>query len=331
MRKSTALLSVAAFAGATISLWLVLELRAERALNAELNARMKQVSATRMAAPTPAPVPLVSPQAHTSTPQAPVAAMTITNSAASQTARRTPMTGEEWMARQRQMMKDPRYREAWYEQQRLQMTGRRERLKDVLRLSDEQADAVIDLSIDRQMSWQFQTAPNPMTEESMREQRERMETARLAEQTRLREVLGEAKYAKYEEYLETGPSRQQVDRLRSELSGADALRDDQVEPLIAAMHAEQAQMVKDMQAYRESLGGEGDQAALMLKTADQQTEAMKASQTRIRTAAGAILTYSQLEHLDAMLKRDIARHETQVRMQRIQSKLEPPPEPQNAN
>ena len=52
----------------------------------------------------------------------------------------------------------------------------------------------------------------------------------------------------------------------------------------------------------------------------------------MRTAASAILSQSQLEKLDAMLKRDLERHEAQQRMARIQSKLELPPElPANPN
>lgn len=332
MRKSTLLLSIAALAGASASAALWIELRAERDLNDELSARLQNVRDAPVA-PAVEPAPPASPHVEPATPlPRSIPTRASTDPLATAPARAGRMTGEEWMARQRQLLADPRYREAWYEQQRLQMVSRRERLKTVLGLSDEQAAALIDINIDRQMSWQFQTPTNDMTEEYMRGYRERMEAARLAEQTRLREVLGDAKYAKYEEYLESSASRQQVDRLRNELSGADALRDDQVEPLIAAMHAEQAQMMKEMQAYTETLGATAEQPASMQKMAERQTEQLKAANTRIRNAAGAILSFSQLEQLDAMLKRDVARHEAQIRMQRIQSKLENAPEPPgNAN
>ena len=50
----------------------------------------------------------------------------------------------------------------------------------------------------------------------------------------------------------------QVDRFRTQLTGADMLRDDQVEPLIAALHVEHAQMQQELQEYRETLSWEGD-------------------------------------------------------------------------
>ena len=217
MRQSTALLSIAALSAAALALWQTLELRAERSLNAELTARIEKIVATPVAAPASAPMPAVIPQVPVSAPGPPTAAIPAVDTGAVENSRRAAFAGEEWMARQRQLLKDPRYREAWYEQQRLQMSGRRERLKDALALSDAQADALIDLSIDRQLSWQFQTQTYPMTDETMREQRERAEAARITEQTKLREVLGETKYAQYEEYLATSPSRQQVDRLRGEV------------------------------------------------------------------------------------------------------------------
>jgi hypothetical protein len=222
------------------------------------------------------------------------------------------------MQRQRQLMSDPRYREAWYEHLRLQMAGRRDKIKEVLQLTDEQADALIDLNIDRSLVWQFQTAPNPANEEEMRERRERAEEAQRTEESGLRGVLGDSKYAQYQEYLASSPSRQQVSRLQSELSGADALRDDQVEPLIAAMHMEQARMTKELQAYREEVRREGSASSTLQKMSERQAEAMTAAHTRMRNAASAILSISQLERLDAMLKRDVARNEAQARMQRIQ-------------
>ncbi len=51
---------------------------------------------------------------------------------------------------------------------------------------------------------------------------------------------------------------------------------------------------------------------------------MKAAHGRMHSAASGILSSAQLEKLDAMLKRDLERHEAQQRMSRIQSKLDSP-------
>lgn len=321
MQRSTGFLWVVALASAGVSAGLWMNLRAERELTAELRVRLDR--AIEPSPATPVAAPAATPKIHSTTSIA--VAEIPASAAANQPAHRTSFTQEEWMASQRRLLSDPRYREAWFEQQRLQQAGYRERLIDLLGFSAEQADVVIDLGIERQLTWQFQTPPDPMTEEYLREQKERAEAAQRTEKARLREVLGEAKYARFQDYLESSMSRQQVDRLRTQLSGADALRDDQIEPLIAAIHAEQAQMSKDMLAYRDTLSWDGDSSASMQKLSERQTEEIKAVNARIRNAAGAILGSGQLEQLDAMLKRDLASHEAQVRMQRIQSKVDPRP------
>jgi hypothetical protein len=329
MRASTIFLSGVAFAGAALSLWLAIELRTERARADALSVRLQENSVPMpMPLSTPAPEPARPLRARDEPPptRSPAAAVTSSNDSLSRPARRVPATSEEWMQRQRQLMNDPQYREAWYEQQRLQMTARRDKIKEYLQLTDEQADAIIDLNIDRMLTWQFQTAPDPANQEEMRERRERAEEAQRVEESRLREVLGDSKFAQYQEYLASSPSRQQVSRLQSELSGADALRDDQIEPLIAAMHAEQTRMTKDLQAFHKSLSWENDASAAMQKMSERQTEEMKAFHARLRKAAGGILSFSQLEQLDVMLERDVARHKAQERMQRIQQKWDTPAE-----
>ena len=97
-----------------------------------------------------------------------------------------------------------------------------------------------------------------------------------------------------------------------------------MEPLIAALHGEQAKMQKEMEEYRETLSGESDAMASSRQLAERQTELMKAAHGRMHSAASGILSSAQLEKLDAMLKRDLERLEAQQRMSRIQSKMEQP-------
>jgi hypothetical protein len=124
--------------------------------------------------------------------------------------------------------------------------------------------------------------------------------------------------------MESRQSRMQVDRFRTQLTGGDMLRDDQVEPLIAALHVEQAQMQKEMQEYRDADVVKIGASESQLQYAERQAELMKAAHGRMRSAASGILSNSQLDMLDAMLKRDRERLEAQQRMSRIQSKLEQP-------
>jgi hypothetical protein len=314
MRMSTVLLLVAALAGAGVSTAFWLELRAERTLNADLNARLEAAAATRIDA-RPAKTP---PQVLTS------AASVVPASAATPIEPiPQPKVAQEsqvdWQSYQRRLMKDPKYREAWREEQRLQLAQRRENYLKLLGFTPEQADAVIDLAIDRQMNW-----PGGIS-------KERGEEERRAYQDKLREVLGEEKYTRLETYMDSRQSRMQVDRFRTQLAAGDALRDDQVEPLISALYVEQSQMQEDLQQYRETLGVETDQAAALRELSDRETELLKAAHGRMRSAASAILSSSQLDKFDAMLKREFERREAQQRMARIRSKIDPPSDPRSGS
>jgi len=324
MRASTVLLLVLALSGAGLSTAFWLELRAERALNADLTARLNAATTTPVTAPEPGPV-----ASQTAEPPAVVAS--VVASAASTpapteaaAAKADRASTDYWRARQRKLMSDPRYRDAFREQQRLQLATRRENFIRLLGFTPEQADAAIDLSIERQMAWQ-EANMRMASEDASQQQKERLDAKEREYQAKLRDLLGEAKTAELENYMESRQTRMQVDQFRTQLTGGDALRDDQVEPLIAALHVERSQMQQELEEYRASFAADDNSEASQRKYNERQTELLKATHDRMRTAASAILSQSQLQKLDAMLKRDFERHEAQQRMARIQSKLDPPP------
>jgi len=308
MQKSTIILLVVALASAGVSAGLWMELRAERALNAGLSERLNATIAARSVVPAPAPAPVVRPASIAPAAEASAPART-EPAQQSEVAQRSMV---DWQAYQKRLLKDPKYREAWRDEQRLQLAQRRENYVKLLGFTPEQADAAIDLAIDRQMKWPG-GIPQEQGEEEMR-----------AYQAKLREVLGEEKYTRLQTYMDSRQSRMQVDRFRTQLTGGDVLRDDQVEPLISALYVEQSQLQDDLQQYRETLGSETDQAAALRKLSERETELLKAAQGRMRSAASGILSSSQLDKFDAMLKRDLERHEAQQRMARIRSKIDPP-------
>jgi len=336
MQKSTVFLLVVALASAGVSAGLWMELRAERALNAELGERLNSVLAARtlperVVNPPAEPSTVIAPVAATAT-AAPIAAGEPASPKVSRDSRDSRDSREDWQARQRQLMSDPKFREAFHEQERLRLATRRENFVRLLGFSPEQADAVIDLSIERQMDSQTRSLSGEMTAEELQRRNESMEAQEREYQAKLRDLLGEAKTKELENYMESRQTRMQVDRFRMQLGGAEPLREDQVEPLIAALHAEQSQMQKEMQEFQGTMKPDGDPSAFQRQYAERQGELMKAAHKRMHSAATGILSSSQLEKLDAMLKRDLERHEAQQRMARIQSKLEPPAEsPGNSN
>jgi hypothetical protein len=310
MQKSNVFLLTLTLANAGVSAGLWMQLRAERALNAELSERLV-LAAASPSAPSPVASPAVDPS--------PVIAPVVAAAPASKPAPPEPAVAtparfgpEDWQARQRHLMSDPRYREAFREQQRLRLATRRENLLRLIGMSPEQADAVIDLTIEQQMEMQMHQGWSDVQER--------------AQQAKLIELLGQEKSAQLQTYMESRQSRMQVDRFRTQLTGADVLRDDQVEPLIAALHAEQSQMQRELSEFAGTLNQQSDPTGTQLIYMERETELLQETYDRTRSSAATILSGPQLRQLEAMLKRDIARRETQLRMQRMQSKFEPPPE-----
>ena len=80
-------------------------------------------------------------------------------------------------------------------------------------------------------------------------------------------------------------------------------------------------MQEDMRAYREQLSLQDATPDSRQKFNERELEFTKATYQRMLSAAGPILSSNQLEKLDAMLKRDLERHEAQARMQRLEAKL----------
>jgi uncharacterized small protein (DUF1192 family) len=114
----------------------------------------------------------------------------------------------------------------------------------------------------------------------------------------------------------------QVDTFRTQLSGADALRDDQVEPLIEALSVERSQMREELQQYRDTLNWDGQATDTWQLYSEQQVKLTKDMHADMHSSAAPILSSSQLEQLDAMLQRELQRQEAQMRLSRIQSKLD---------
>jgi hypothetical protein len=315
MRKSEVLLTLAFIGSASASFWLWNELKTERARNAELDAsiaahRADAVAVTEPAAPaqqaTPLPLPVLAP--------VPV----LTEAATARPSNVVQGTEQEWMAYQRRLMQDPKYREAWRQQERLKYSPRRENLIRLLGLSPEQADAVIDVSVDRSLAW----VEHPRGEESREQMKTREDAEDREDQAKLGALLGESKRVQLQAYMESRGTRMQVDRFRTQMTGADAIRDDQVEPLIAALHVEQAQMRKDLEEYRDSLDWQADPKATSREFGERQIEQLKATHRRMHASAATILSGSQLDRLDALLKNELERREAEARMSRVQAKLD---------
>jgi hypothetical protein len=328
MRKSTLLFSIALLASVASAAWFWQALRAERARSADLVAqlerqnvevqRLTDVAASTVANPAPPTAPHAAAQVSTPSVEAPAAQSTVAGG-----------SRQDWDAYRQRLMSDPKYREARRAQERLKYAPRRANLVRLLGFTPEQADAVIDLDIE-QMLRQVEKGWNQTgSAQAAKENRAQRETVEREYQDKLRALLGEEKRGRLQGYMESRESRMQVDDLRSELGEANALRDDQVEPLIAALHAERAWAQAELREYRDTLNWEGVNEESWRLHGERKTELMKAMNARMLSSASSLLTQPQLKSLQEQLRQELAQHEAQQRVHRIQAKMQQPAPPEN--
>lgn len=299
MRKSETLLSVTLLSSVGMSTWLWVELRDERLRNIELSARIRPATAASGDAGETAMSQTTSVATSSPTPTPP------TEAAANRSTQVVESQREDSESHIRRMLHDPQYREAWRAQMRLSYSLRRENVIRLLGFTPEEADAIVELELDRQLRWIDRTPLDPEEDEP-------------EQQAKLGELLGEEKRARFEEYMESRPTRMLVDRYRTQFTGADTLRDEQVEPLISALQLPNQQMLQQLREYRDQLTSE-ESPDSSRQFSERQLELMKEFHDRMHTAASPILSRSQLERLDALLKRELERQEAELRMQRVQS------------
>jgi hypothetical protein len=300
----TFVILTAVSAATAVGLWI--DLRGERSSNAALRARLAEMAHSAGAS-------AMAPR-----PPAEVAPLAAANQAALKTTEASsPLrvyvpSADDEAAQQRKLLTDLKYREAWREQRRVMYAPRRTNLVQVVGLTPEQADAVLDVQIDRELRWI----------ESGNVDDRQAKADEAADQQRLSDLLGEEKRQALQNYMESRATRMRVDDFRSELAGANALRDDQVEPLIAALHVEDARVRQEMDDYRATLTADGDSSDAQRKFDDRQIERLQVAYERMHSAAAPILTSSQLNKFDAMLKRDLDRRVAAVRLDSIRTQVD---------
>jgi hypothetical protein len=310
-------LSIALIGSAATSWWLWQELRAEQARNADIKAMITResmaISSPAMArVPSPRRVPATTP-ASSATP--------VTHASSVEPPQRVSLDPEDYRAKQQRLLGDPNYVAAFRAQSRLSLMPRRANLIRLIGLTPEAADAVIEATVDHQMLSRDRQPFQVESEEQREKWRAQVAAEDAAAEARIRSLVGEQKYPRYEEYMESRQSRMQVDRLRGNLTESEALRDDQVEPLIAALHAAAVQSRQEQQDFRQTINARSDEGEID-RIHEFQARQLKLDRERMRAAAGSILTNAQLAGLDDMFSVDKQRHEANLAMQRVQLKLE---------
>jgi hypothetical protein len=316
VRKTTVILSIA-LAGTTATAgWLWNELETQRARNSELSAR----ASTQTTAPAiPAP-PLASdvhalPVASTTPPATPI-----------QPPANSGTEDEDWVERQRRLLQDPKYRAAYRESERVRYANWRDDAIRLLGFTPREANAVIDLMIDRRIAAATATASAAsvvdVTPEVIQKLNETRASDERAFQDSIRAQVGENKRARWENYVASLPDRRLAGMVQARLSDADAMRADQIEALIAALSTERRQYVTALSELGDSLLSDNMTGDKSQRYRDQAAALLEDSIHRQHAAASSLLTTTQLESLDELLQQDLDQLLAQHRTAQIGEKLD---------
>jgi hypothetical protein len=211
------------------------------------------------------------------------------------------------------MLKDPDYRKARLAQMRLRMPDIYPGLAEALGLSPEQSDKFFDLLLQGELDQASNNiVPGPdglIDTAQLQAQQMAQREAKAKQEAALASMLGNAGYARWQEYQQTQSARQQVNQLGRTLAAAGMpLTSAQMKPLIDAVVAEQSRLREDRRATLINAPARTLQASEV--ALDRQAE----SNRRILDVAAGHLDARQLELFRASL-------EAQLGMNRATSRL----------
>jgi hypothetical protein len=319
MNRLPAVLAIALVACVASSSWLWRELRAERERAEVLQTRVLELeSMPAQAIPAERPVaPAASP------PDAAPAALSVREPksvvevAAADASHEHPARVD-YRDREARMLRDPQYREARRALNRAGMASTYIDLPASLGISQDEADKLIDLLTEQDLRRWEESVRDPESEEELRKRALQIDEMQRANDAEVAGLLGKAKLAQWKEYQASLGARHQVLQLRTTLSAGPApLREDQVEPLIAAMYAEQKQVAEALEEYTATLTwSAGQQPVSQSLSNERRVQLSAAANERIHMAAASILSQPQLESLDEMLQRQLDMEKAEYDMMR---------------
>jgi hypothetical protein len=315
MRNSTLLLGALSVAGAAGTAWFGYSWRAESARVTELERELVAHAAARKIE-TPRPEVAASTQAREpaaeATPAAAPAKHTVVTTAAAQRPEVNTYL-QSWAQGEREMLKDPEYRQTQVAEWRRRFASTRADAIRVVGMTAEQADRVIDLWVERNMRFAELggMTGQPLSEEAQAE----VKRAGDAEQAELHRVLGEETYSRWHRYLESGEERAEVGLLRAQRSASAApLSDEQADALVEVIYTERQRRSADYEKYVKD-AGITDRYSVAPQDRQRWLDLEKEANQRIHGAMEATLSRTQLSSLDESLAARLAPVEAALRLQ----------------
>ena len=192
-----------------------------------------------------------------------------------------------------EMMKDPAMKNAVRMQQKIVLEGQMAGLIKELGLTPEKGRELIDLLVEKQMG----------AMEAMHEGKGDIEALNKENDAQIKALLGsDAKYAQYQEYQKSIPSRMMMDQLKQQMATTQSpLQDFQTQPLLKIMQEESSRPnpgLKSMQDLKPSDFGNPESVNQMI--AYQQD-----LNRRVLARAPAFLDAAQVKALEAFQKNQL--------------------------
>jgi hypothetical protein len=320
MRRPSFLLAAISLACSLLAAWSWLQLRTEREKVTTLEQRLAALEA-RAERSTIAPAPVLTqttPAAVSAaaTPGTPAAAVPSAETTQQEQTRELIRAAHR---RQREMLRDPAYRQAQVEQGRRQFAQTRADAIRIVGMTPEQADRVIDLWVERNMRFMDLHDGMPVEKPSEAVQAQ-IRRAGEAEQAELRELLGTEKHEKWNWYLASSGERREVSNFRAQISStSEPLGDSQADALVEAIYSERQRRSKEYEEYVKSMGIT-DRNVVSPQDRQRWLDLEKDANRRIHDTMAGTLSRAQLSSLDEMLGARLVPIETALRMQ-LEGKL----------
>jgi len=204
----------------------------------------------------------------------------------------------------KRLLEDPEYREAMVAQQRYSMRGMYGDLAATLSLTDAEESQLMDLLARHQLMLGAEGPvffdPSDQTAASRDPAADRINELRQKQERELVALLGERRFAEFEDYSESMGARMELREFNSSLPTADALSADQMRPLVKALAQEQLRLSKEMQrTFREMANPDGSPGANWRAVVTEQTAQQNQG---LRDIVAPYLTTRQLKRYEKMLQ-----------------------------
>jgi hypothetical protein len=295
---------VAVVSVVSVVLWR--ELRAERQLVTDLRTELGEAKAALMAVPAPQPVPVAAvPETAAAVPVDAPAAPT-DKAAAVREASAVVLT--ESAQRQNALLDDPEFRKARLTQARVNLRLKWPNLARDLGLTDAEAEALFNTLAEDQLRQETELASymakGAPANETLAAEFTRLQNEHKQQQKEtLVALLGPGRYADFEDYEQTTPSRDRVNNISNLMAQAGTpLTATQAKSFTALMVGEQRRRLQ-MQAQPQAAGGPS--SAELLIESDQ----------RVLEAAGGFLDPKQVELLKGRFDQMAAQQRAMATMQ----------------